>query len=527
MSTDEINHLIALGHTLATPADETAGTFSDKETTPAKLAAQIAADKEKATHAVIYTDGGCQTGLRIGGWGIHGYLFYEGEAKQGTGCSKALPTPKGYQMNAGGKPSMILTQYVDGFGTLMPDSTNNRAEVMGAIRAMEVALEQKLKHLLLIMDSKYAMQGLLEWLPGWEAKNFIKQDFTEVSNIDLWKQASTLKKQLALAGIALEARWVKGHSGDLGNDLADANATRGVAAGMNGKVVEETKYTDAKGYWNVKTERSRMFSHPNWFFGTQGEDQGISDDGRFVYYLGDPREDDELLGKKIADATFSVLYLKECEPTLQLIRESVTAMGMGQYQGLSIGRLDKIFNPDIYQEIAAYGDTLLVKDYQRQRVSTTNDVLLTKEIRPARLAYSAVDALQSLEQLLKEYLKPLPNTLVRTTDLTGLMYESDTSKKKPVFKLKSHITSALRSITVDGNYATGSVDAGVSKFTLTFGLDLPDRNTLSALAGEGIKATLLTWPESPRAIRYATVIEADGDVGIWSGIYANLHMLAS
>lgn len=483
----------------------------------------------KATHAVIYTDGGCRPSRGIGGWGIHGYFFNDEPAKQGTGNAKAAPTPNGYVKEVSGKPTITVTHYVDGFGSLIPESTNNIAEITAAIMALQTAKKFNLQDVKLIMDSQYVLQGLTEWLPNWVANSFMKPGGLEkVSNAELWQDMHEIKTQMTANGVNLSFGWVKGHAGDFGNELADQNATRGVIAGRNRVEVEYIKVEDSKGYWNNKNERNRLFSHPQWFFGTQQEAQGLSADGRHVYYLGDPREDDELLGKKIADATFSILYLKEPEPVLSIVRDTVAKMGMGVYQGLSIGRLTDIFNPDIYNEIRTHGDMLLVRDHERQRVSTAQDVLLTKEIRPARLAYHAVDALQSLEGLLKDYLSPVEGSLLRTTDITDLLYESDTSKKKPVYKLKSHITSALRSLEVKARYAIkADPSEGETKLVLTLGLDLPDRNTLAALAGEGIKVTVLTWPESQRAIRYATVVEASGDVGIWSGIYANLHILAS
>lgn len=481
----------------------------------------------KATHAVLYTDGGCKPSRGIGGWGMHGFLFTLEEAKQGTGNPKITPTPNGYVPSLGGKPPISLTHYVDGFGSLIPESTNNAAELTAAIRAMECVRHQGIKHLIIKTDSAYTLDGMTTWMYGWAKNNWTKPDGSAVVNMDIWKQAFQLRTDLESEGGTLKLVKVKGHSGIFGNELADQNASRGVVAGRNGIAIDLTQVVDARGYWNSKTERSRLFSHPSWFFGAQGEREDRSADGRHVYYLGDHREDDELLGKKIADATFSVLYLKEPEPVLAVVRNAVMEMGMGGYQGLSMGNLKEIFNADVYGEIQTYGDVLLSRDHEKQRILTADDRLLTREIRPARLAYHAVDALQTLEQLLIEHFTPVEGSRLRKTDLTALLYESDTSKKKHVYKLKSHMTSATRSFKVNADYSKVGNETGAEELTLTVGLDLPDRNTLSALAGETTRVTLLTWPESAHAIRYATVVEADGDAGIWSGIYSNLHMLAS
>lgn len=496
----------------------------------------MTAENTKGLHAVIYTDGGCRSDDKsisasrgIGGWGLHGYFFTDEPAKVGSGCKGSRPTAKGYVLGESGKTDITLVSYVDGFGALIPESTNNIAEITAAMRAIEVCMQQGTTSLLMVMDSEYVLKGLTQWAPQWEAANWIKPDGTPRANAELWQKLLSLKRALEADGCKIDYQWVKGHDGKrryLGNEIADAHATRAVVAGFNGFATETLKVTDAKGYWNVKAERSRLISHPNWYFGTQGGADRLTADGRHIYYLGDPREDDELLGKKIANATFSVLYLKEADPAMSTVYRAMEKMGTGQYQGLSIGRLDKIFLPNVYRELSEYGENLLVMDRNKQRLSMSDKTVLADEIRPARLAYHAVEALQSLENVMADYLKGNPGQQVRATDLTDLLYESDPAKKKPETKLKAHITSTLRSMEVSANYA--SVDRGtdVTKLVVTLGLDLPDRNTLSALADTGIKVTLLTWPESPLAVRYATVIESGEDAGIWSGIYANLHMLA-
>lgn len=496
----------------------------------------MTAENNKGLHAVIYTDGGCRSNDKsisasrgIGGWGIHGYFFLNEPAKVGSGCKGALPTANGYVAGESGKTDITLVSYVDGFGALLPESTNNIAEITAATRAIEVCIQQGVKQLLLVMDSEYTLNGMQKWAPAWEAAGWVTPDGSKRANAELWQKLLNLLRALEGDGCTIRYQWVKGHDTKrrfLGNEIADAHATRAVVAGFNGYAEETLKITDAKGYWNVKAERSRLISHPNWYFGTQGGADRIAADGRHIYYLGDPREDDELLGKKIANATFSVLYLKESDPAMDTVYRAVEKMGQGQYQGLSIGRLDKIFLPNVYRELTEYGENLLVMDKVKQRLSLSDKTVLADEIRPARLAYHAVEALQNLENILIEHLNKADGSQVRATDLTDLLYESDPAKKKPEVKLKAHITSTLRSMEVSANHATVDRGTGVTKLVITFGLDLPDRNTLSALAATGVRVTLLTWPESPLAIRYATVIESGDDAGIWSGIYANLHMLA-
>lgn len=483
--------------------------------------------EKKATHLAIYTDGGYRPSRGIGGWGLHGYLFREEPAKQGAGAKNALPTAQGYLMGQGGIPEITLTHYVDGFGPLPAPTTNNRAEIMGALKALDVAKQQEVLNITFLMDSQYVLESMSARLSGWAANNWLRNDGGEVKNADLWKQVHEVKADLEGAGVTMTYKWVKGHNGDLGNELADQNATRGTVVASNGNDLEIIQVGEAKGYWSYKPERSRFFSHPHWFFAPGAVESYTTTDGRHVYYLGDPREEIDLFGKKIANATFSILYLKSPDPVLSTIRDAAASMGADQYQGVHRGDLREIFSAGVYEELESFGNATLTKDFEHHRLSASNGRLLTTEVRPARLIYNAIDVFHALETMLKAYLDEGKGQQLRSTDLTSLFYESDTSKSKPVVKLKPHITSALRSMNVEAGYATAEGGTEKTTIVLTLGLDLPDRNTLAALAGELTKVTLITWPESARAVRYATVVEADGDVGIWSGVYANLHLLPS
>jgi len=118
----------------------------------------------------IYTDGACKGNPGPGGWGA--YLSY-GDTER------------------------------DLFGG-ETQTTNNRME---------------------LMDSEYVRKGITEWLPSWKARGWRTASKQAVKNADLWQ---TLDEVVSQSGHHIEWRWVKGHSGDPGNDRADALANQGV-----------------------------------------------------------------------------------------------------------------------------------------------------------------------------------------------------------------------------------------------------------------------------------------------------------
>ncbi len=139
----------------------------------------------------IYTDGACKGNPGPGGWGVL--------LKSGT-TEKEL---------FGGER----------------ETTNNRMEMMAVIEALK-ALKRPCQ-VALHLDSKYVLQGITEWLPGWKAKGWKTAAKQPVKNVDLWQQLDALVNQ---GGHEIKWQWVKGHAGDPGNERADALANKGVPA---------------------------------------------------------------------------------------------------------------------------------------------------------------------------------------------------------------------------------------------------------------------------------------------------------
>ncbi len=96
-------------------------------------------------------------------------------------------------------------------------TTNNRMELSAAIMALE-ALTRRCR-VDLTTDSRYVMQGIEQWLPGWRAKGWRTAAGKPVKNQDLWQR-------LAAAADAHQVRWhwVKGHAGHVENERVDKAA---------------------------------------------------------------------------------------------------------------------------------------------------------------------------------------------------------------------------------------------------------------------------------------------------------------
>ena len=101
------------------------------------------------------------------------------------------------------------------------ETTNNRMEMMAAIKALEFL--QDSSSLTLTTDSGYVKDGITKWLENWKRNSWKTSARKPVKNKDLWQE---LDKQSSRHNISWQ--WVKGHSVHRENEIADMLANRGV-----------------------------------------------------------------------------------------------------------------------------------------------------------------------------------------------------------------------------------------------------------------------------------------------------------
>jgi ribonuclease HI len=141
--------------------------------------------KSKPT-VIIYTDGACKGNPGIGGWGV------------------VLRSGNKEKLLKGGEKN----------------TTNNRMEMTAVIEALKALKSPCLIEL--FTDSQYVNRGVNEWLQNWKKANWRTASKAPVKNVDLWMILDQL-----IINHDIRWHWVKGHSGDMGNELADQLANEG------------------------------------------------------------------------------------------------------------------------------------------------------------------------------------------------------------------------------------------------------------------------------------------------------------
>ena len=136
------------------------------------------------------------------------------------GACKGNPGPGGRVVYLKYKDRKYADREHELYGSEL-DTTNNRMEMMAVIKALEFFKSPW--PIELYVDSQYVKKGLTEWLPGWLKRNWKNSANKPVKNKDLWLQLLEQSKRHQI-----EWFWVKGHSGDAGNERADELANQGV-----------------------------------------------------------------------------------------------------------------------------------------------------------------------------------------------------------------------------------------------------------------------------------------------------------
>ena len=483
---------------------------------------------------ILYSDGSsAPSNPGFGGWGLHGYSYSDQAPKKGSGNASQILTTAGYADKSAGKAAGATEikplTYIDGYGSFLLPVTNNVAEIAGVTNGLAYALGHDIKALTILTDSMYTIDGATKWINGWKKNNWIKQDGQPVANKDMWLTLSNNLTQLQAKGVDVQIKWVKGHSVHLGNQIADKHADIGNRYSRLGQLRTQFNVSPADGYWTPKGEKHPFLAQRRIFFSTLPESLVPGE-----YYLGEHGKDDELIGKRTADGAHSYVELSTPEPLIEMLRNKQLLLASGA-DAIVMGRLDKLFAPDTQKDLLSFGDIML---YQQHRYKLDLHLLgadsaprskdkddkegepVTKELKPPRLAMRAIEAVNTLKGVLLAW-KDKERTDITSTDITPVLFDID---DKGEYKLKAEFIVGFTGFTVSANCGPAELSKAI-KLDLFMGIDIPERNAIKRMEKLKPCVQLVTWFESEKTVRYATIIQSYDNFGIWAGMHSNLRVL--
>jgi len=135
----------------------------------------------------LYTDGACKGNPGIGGWGV--LVKTENQHKELSGFSKS--------------------------------TTNNRMELMAVIEGLKTIESDE--EIIITTDSQYVKNGINLWIKNWKKNGWKTASKKPVKNKDLWIKLDSLVQNKSIVW-----KWVKGHSGNPGNEKADQLANKAI-----------------------------------------------------------------------------------------------------------------------------------------------------------------------------------------------------------------------------------------------------------------------------------------------------------
>ena len=135
----------------------------------------------------IYSDGACSGNPGPGGWGA--LIIYNDQSKEIFGG--------------------------------MQSTTNNQMELKSIIEAIKTL--ENTYEIEVYTDSMYVKDGITKWISNWKKNGWKTSSKKPVKNMELWKELDKLN-----SNYKINWQWVKGHSGNIGNEKADALARKGI-----------------------------------------------------------------------------------------------------------------------------------------------------------------------------------------------------------------------------------------------------------------------------------------------------------
>ena len=192
------------------PSSASSGTAATESRAQASACGSAKGTPDLARALAVYTDGACSNNGKRSARAGYGVWFGEGDERN---ISEPL------------------------LGSIQ---TNQRAEMQAMLAALCAIAHARNaaiappRLVTIYSDSMYVLNGLQKWIANWRGK-WTNAAGKPVANKDLWMRLDAAYQALkSLPNVGVQLLHVKGHSGSVGNDGADALAVAGAERSLAG-----------------------------------------------------------------------------------------------------------------------------------------------------------------------------------------------------------------------------------------------------------------------------------------------------
>lgn len=247
---------------------------------------------------VCFCDGSCRGNPGYAGSGVYGYTYRESTKHKNhkhPNNSKYYFTSEGILTEKNTTPIEVIdiVEIIKAINS--SNSTNNEAELLAVTTALQKArLMDNLKEVTIYTDSNYIVTSFNENIEKWKQNNWKRIDGKTIIHINEWTIIDNIHKEFIDKGIKLNINWVKGHSDNYGNNIADlysvigSNAARQLTDNNTTILDQVIPYSEYKESFN---DKDFMFFFRDLYFSSNS-----LDDTNYCFISNS--EDSNILGKR-------------------------------------------------------------------------------------------------------------------------------------------------------------------------------------------------------------------------------------
>ncbi len=513
-------------------------------------------DKDSVYQAVFYADGGAVPNPGFSGFGIHAYFFKEQKDTlkkpviianhfmeyfntNPNAVSYSFVTSEGYQAYDQKTADKFKDKWVtpvcyfDKTVSFFDPATNNIAE-LSALEHSFSALEEvlasgtKLSKVMFILDSKYVLETVTKYGDAYRHNGWVTSSGTPAKNREVIEPLLNARDRLKSQGVKLVFEWVKGHQGDLGNGMADYQATIGVRRSRAMDNPNQTRWQLAKNYWDSDVERHPLMTMKRGYFNRVNS---FNTPG--TYYMIEPASEELMIGKRDHEA-YAIVKLKDPCFYNEKLREGQAQFGQTENRVILV-RNERLYSRFVQKYLREHDHFCLGPSSNQKSLNFLDNQPVALEHNPPALFYRVIEAFGQMESRLEEFEKLSADAEKDLTeeekhndiiahDITSEFYtvEEKKSGKETVTRtvLKPEFNVGYKNHTFPIEETRDGIKRSL-KIALALGMDLPNRNALKHLEDHKPQIYLLTWLASPDVLQYAFVIDCTTGISIWSNFYCD------